>query len=209
MSDRVETACVIGWCRRTLSAVGLPRPRKERATYADLLAVPDILVAEIIDGDLVTSPRPGLRHTNASSRLGDFLGNPFHRGLGGPGGWIILDEPELHLGGDVLVPDLAGWRREHFIATAGDVAAIEIAPDWVCEILSPSTATIDRAKKLPIYAREKVPHAWLIDPILRTLEVLRLIEGRWTLMGTHQGDAKIRAEPFDAIEIDLGAIWAI
>jgi Uma2 family endonuclease len=185
------------------------RPREKRATYEDLLQVPATMIAEIIDGDLVASPRPAVRHANASSRLGGALDSPFHRGRGGPGGWIILDEPELHLGEDVVVPDLAGWRREHFSAAAGDAASIEIAPDWVCEVLSPSTAGVDRTKKLPIYAREKVLHAWLVDPIAKTLEVLRLVDERWTLVGAHEGDAKVRAEPFDAIEIDLAALWTL
>jgi len=122
------------------------------------------MIAEIIDGVLIATPRPAVRHANASSRLGDALGSPFHRGRGGPGSWIILDEPELHLGDDVVVPDLVGWRRERFSEAAGDAAAIEIAPDWVCEVLSASTAGIDRTKKLPLYAREKVVHAWLVDP---------------------------------------------
>src|SRR5690606_2707049 len=85
---------------------------KRRATYDDLRDVPAHLVAEIIAGELVTSPRPAARHARASSRLGGCLDGPFDRGDGGPGGWIILDEPELHLHGDILVPDLAGWRRE-------------------------------------------------------------------------------------------------
>jgi Uma2 family endonuclease len=128
-------------------------PRKKRATYEDLRAVPDHLVAEIIEGELVVSPRPTLRHANAGTRLVGWLDGPFDRGRGGPGGWIILFEPELHFKGEVLVPDVAGWRRER-MAQVPDAAAIELAPDWVCEILSPKTAACDRASKLPIYARE-------------------------------------------------------
>ena len=171
--------------------------------------MPATMIAEIIEGELVASPRPAVRHANASSRLGGTLDGPFHRGRGGPGGWIILDEPELHLGADVVVPDLAGWRRERFSEAAGDAAAIEIAPDWVCEVLSASTAGIDRTKKLPLYAREKVLHTWFVDPVAKTLEVLRLVDQRWTLVGAHEGDAKVRAEPFDAIEIDLAALWTL
>jgi len=181
-------------------------PQNKRATYHDLLALPENLVGEIIDGDLITSPRPAARHARASSRLGSSLDGPFDRGIGGPGGSIILDEPELHLGGDVVVPDLAGWRRER-MPTIPDVAAFDLAPDWICEVLSPSTAALDRARKLPFYAREKVGHAWLIDPISRTLEILRLVDDHWLLVATLAGDLTIRAEPFDAVELDLGALW--
>ena len=181
-------------------------PAKRRATYDDLLAVDARLVAEIIDGDLVTQPRPSSLHARASSRLGAELGGPFDRGRGGPGGWILLDEPELHLHGDVLVPDLAGWRRTR-MPELPDAAAFELAPDWVCEVLSPSTAAIDRANKLPIYAREGVRHAWLVDPTARTLEGFRL-DGAWVLVGTWRDEAKVRLEPFDELELELGGLWA-
>jgi Uma2 family endonuclease len=182
-------------------------PAKRRATYQDLLAVPSHLVAEIIDGELTTSPRPAPRHARASSRLGGVLDGPFDRGTGGPGGWIILDEPELHHRGDVLVPDLAGWRRER-LPKLPDAAHFELAPDWICEILSPSTEANDRAGKMPIYAREGVKHAWLINPLSRTLEVFRLGGTSWTLATTFRGDRTVRVEPFDAIEIDIGSLWA-
>ena len=182
-------------------------PAKRRATYQDLLAVPDHLVAEILDGELVTQPRPASRHALAASVLGVELGAPFHRGKGGPGGWILLDEPELHLHGDVLVPDLAGWRRER-MPEVPDAPAFELAPDWVCEVLLPSTAATDRAGKLPIYAREGVGHVWLVDPIARTLEDCRLEGGRWLLLGTWRDGANVRVEPFDAIELELGGLWA-
>jgi Uma2 family endonuclease len=141
--------------------------------------------------------------------LGGELSGPFHRGTrGGPGGWVLLDEPELHLhGGQVLVPDLAGWRRER-MPQVPDAAAFELAPDWVCEVLSPSTEAMDRATKLPIYAAERVSHAWLIDPMVRTLEAYRLEGSRWTLLGTWTGEAHVRVEPFEALELELGALWA-
>jgi Uma2 family endonuclease len=179
---------------------------KRRATYEDLLRVPDHEVAEILDGELHVSPRPGSRHALAASRLGSELGGPFDRGRGGPGGWWILDEPELHFGEEVLVPDLAGWRRER-LPEFPDTAAFTLAPDWVCEVASPSTERLDRAKKMPAYAREGVPHFWLVNPLARTLEVYRLAEGRWVL-GTYEGDARVRAEPFDAVELELGGLWA-
>ncbi len=182
-------------------------PAKRRATYEDLLAVPDSLVAEIINGALVTMPRPASRHARAASVLGGELYGPFDRGRGGPGGWIILDEPELHLHGDVLVPDLAGWRRER-MPELPDAAAFELPPDWVCEVLSPSTAATDRAEKMPIYARERVPNAWLLDPLARTLEACQLDNGRWVIAGTWRDDARVRAEPFAELELELGGLWA-
>jgi hypothetical protein len=182
--------------------VELGRP----ATYDDLVAVPDHLVAEIVDGELWTSPRPAPRHAAASSQLGHQLGPPFQGGRGGPGGWWILDEPELHLGDQAVVPDLAGWRRER-MPRLPDTAHFALAPDWVCEVLSPSTAQFDRAKKLRVYADHGVALAWLVDPIARTLEVLRLEHGRWTLLDTHAGMVTVRAEPFEAIELELGGLW--
>lgn len=178
-----------------------------RATYEDLLAVPEHLVAEIIDGELVTSPRPASLHARAASSVSGELYGPFDRGRGGPGGWVILYEPELHLLGHVLVPDLAGWRRTR-MPEMPDATAFELAPDWVCEVLSPSTAVIDRARKVPIYAQAGVSHVWLVDPALQTLEALRLESGGYRLLGTTHGDVNVRMEPFDAVEIDLASLWS-
>jgi Uma2 family endonuclease len=182
-------------------------PARKRATYADVLAAPAGVVAELIHGVLHANPRPGSPHAVAASALGEELGPPFKRGRGGPGGWILLDEPEVHLGEHVLVPDLAGWRRERMPVVA-DVPYFTLAPDWVCEVLSASTAKIDRMQKLPIYAEHGVAHAWLVDPVLRTLEVLRLEGGRWSIAASYEDDARVRAEPFDAIELELGVLWA-
>jgi len=176
------------------------------ATYEDLLKVPDHLVAELIDGELYTSPRPASRHARASSVLGMKLGTAFDSGGGGPGGWWIIDEPELHLGANAIVPDLAGWRRER-MPIFPDVAVFDLAPDWLCEVQSSGTARIDRVKKLPIYKEHRVQHVWLLDPVDRTLEVLRLEGDRWVVAGNYAGDDSVRAEPFEAVEIDLGALW--
>ena len=181
-------------------------PAKRRANYEDLLAVPDHKVAEIVDGELVVSPRPAIPHANATSALGAVVGGPFGFGTGGPGGWVILDEPELHLGDDVLVPDLAGWRRER-MPSAPQAAYISLAPDWVCEVVSPGTEKLDRADKLPIYAREGVAFAWLVNPLARTLEIYGLEGSRWTLLRTFSGNNKVRAIPFDSIDIDLTLLW--
>jgi Uma2 family endonuclease len=187
----------------------MPRipPLDRPATYEDLMQVPDIMVAEIVDGELHASPRPAPRHANAASSLGAELMPPYHRGRGGPGGWRILFEPELHFGRNVLVPDLAGWRRER-MPLLPKAAYFSLAPDWVCEVLSPSTASLDRVKKLAIYARDQVGHAWLVDPAARTLEVLRLEAGRWTILATHAGDEVVRAEPFADIDLELASLWA-
>jgi Uma2 family endonuclease len=182
-------------------------PAKKRATYEDLLEVPRHLVAEIIDGVLYTLPRPAKPHAAAATALAEELGPPFKRGRGGPGGWIILFEPELHLRDDIITPDIAGWRRER-MPSLDDKPFFEMAPDWACEVLSKSTALRDRTSKLAIYARERVEHIWFVDPIARTLEVLRRTESGWLLVLTSGGDAKVRAEPFDAIELDLAVLWA-
>jgi Uma2 family endonuclease len=182
-------------------------PALPRATYQDVLDAPAHKVAEVIDGMLHVSPRPAKPHTVASSILGGELMSPFRRGRGGPGGWVLLFEPELHFGADVLVPDLGGWRRERMPVITTEESYFTLAPDWVCEVLSPSTAKLDRADKLPIYARAEVRHAWLVDPLLRTLEVLRLERGRWVLLDTYRDDARVRAEPFEVFELELGLLW--
>lgn len=177
------------------------------ATYKDVLAAPADVVAEVLFGVLHTHPRPAIPHARVSSRLGSELDGPFDRGRGGPGGWILVDEPELHLYEDIIVPDLAGWRRER-LPRLPNAAFFELAPDWVCEVLSPSTTKIDRSDKLTIYAREKVKHVWFIDPIARLLEVLRLHGPRYEIFSTHKDEESVRAEPFDAVPLELGTLWA-
>jgi Uma2 family endonuclease len=186
-----------------------PEQSKRPATYDDLLRVSDHLVAEILDGELVVSPRPAIPHAAASSGIGGDLHGPFHGPPGGPrgpGGWWILDEPELHLGSDVVVPDLAGWRRERLPALR-DEPFFTLAPDWVCEVISPRTAGIDRVRKMNIYAREGVVHLWLVDPTARTLEVYRLQAGQWLVAATFAGSERVRVPPFEAIEIEMGRWW--
>ncbi len=181
-------------------------PARRRATYQDTLDAPEHKVAEIIDGELHLSPRPAGPHADATGALHYAL-YTFKRGPGGPGGWIILFEPELHLGDDVVIPDLAGWRRER-MPVVEDVPYFTLAPDWLCEVLARSTEKVDRAQKLAIYAAAGVRHVWLVDPIARTLEVLRLHEGKWLIVGVHRDDQRVRAEPFAAIELDLATLWA-
>jgi Uma2 family endonuclease len=193
-------------------ALAAKKPR--RATYADLQAVPDHQVAELIRGTLHVMPRPAPRHANVEGGVIDELRGPFQRGRGGPGGWWILPEPELHfpdpdVAGEIeaLSPDVAGWRRERLPALPAE-ASFTLAPDWVCEVLSPSTEARDRKEKMPIYAREGVAHAWLLDPATRTLEVYILGPAQaWTPPMVLRGDGRVRAPPFAAIEVDLANLW--
>jgi Uma2 family endonuclease len=184
----------------------MAEPAKQRATYADLEAVPPHLVAEIIDGELVTHPRPAPPHSAASSALGGKLSNPFQFGEGGPGGWVFLVEPELHFGPEVVVPDIAGWRRER-LSRAPETAYLEIAPDWLCEVISPSTEAYDRGAKRRIYGEVGVAHLWLLNPTARLLEVFARSENQWRLFGTFSGTDEVSAPPFDAISFSLGVLW--
>jgi len=181
---------------------------KRPATYEDLRQVPDHLIAEIIEGELVTSPRPAVRHAAASSSLHSVLFGPFDRRCGGPpGGWVLLFEPELHIVEQVMVPDIAGWRQER-MPILPDTPFIDVAPDWICEVLSPSTMALDRTRKVHHYARAGVRHLWLVDPTPETLEVYRLESGAWLLVTSVAGNVKIAAEPFEAVEVDLARVWA-
>ena len=177
-----------------------------RATYQDVLDAPAHRVAEIIGGTLYTHPRPAMPHALATSVLGHDLGNPFQFGRGGPGGWWIIDEPELHLGEDILVPDLAGWRRDR-MPDYPDTAYVTLAPDWVCEVLSSSTRKVDLHEKRPVYAREDVAHLWLVDPTDRTLEAFELHGGQWLLIASAKDDEPVSIRPFDAITFSLGDLW--
>lgn len=181
-------------------------PARRHATYEDVLRAPEHLVAEVLDGELITSPRPAGPHAEATSVLTMDLGGAFHRGRGGPGGWIILHEPELHLGRDILVPDLGGWTRSRLPAVPA-TAFLELAPDWACEVISPGSERIDRERKLPIYARERVSHVWLVDPLERMVEVFRLDGDGYRLVVTRGGDDRVRLEPFGAYELELAALW--
>ena len=181
---------------------------RKLADYSDVLSAPADHIAQVIDGDLVLQPRPRSRHARASSRLGGGLDGPFDQGNGGPGGWIILDEPELHLGPEpqILVPDLAGWRRER-MPKVPDVAFFTLAPDWVCEVLSPSTAVLDRGRKSELYAREGVKHLWLFDVQDRFIEAFELENGRWMKLGVFVGDEE-RIAPFDAVPLSIPKLLA-
>ena len=177
-----------------------------RATYQDVLDAPPHQVAEIVDGALYTNPRPAAPHALAASALEIDLGSAFQFGRGGPGGWWIIVEPELHLRDDILVPDLAGWRRAR-MPSYPETAYFTIAPDWVCEILSPSTRKLDLEAKRPVYAREGVRHLWLVDPAERTLEAFELTAAKWTRIATAADDESVRVAPFEAVSFNLADLW--
>jgi Uma2 family endonuclease len=184
------------------------KPARRAATYEDLLAVPEPLVAEILFGELVTHPRPTSRHGRAAIRLATILDTPFGRSIGGPGGWVFLPEQELHLGEHVVVPDLAGWRYERF-SDFPDTAWSETAPDWACEVLSPSTESYDRGDKRLIYAEAGVHHLWHINPSLRMLEVYELRDGKWLLLDVFRDDARVSAAPFAEVSFSLDELWSL
>jgi Uma2 family endonuclease len=181
-------------------------PAKKEAVYDDLHEIPENLIGEIIAGELIVAPRLSPRHSHAVSVLDTHIGPPYRFGEGGPGDWITLFEPEIALGEHLLVPDLAGWKRER-LKQPPDTNFIATTPDWICEVLSPATFRTDRIKKMPLYAQFAVPFLWLLDPLARTLEVFRLESGRWSLVSTHADDDRVRAEPFQDLEIPLARFW--
>lgn len=175
--------------------------------YDDFMNLPEHHIGEIINNTLYSQPRPAPKHTRTFSVLGGQLGGSFDWGGGDSSDWWIMDEPELHIEGHILVPDIAGWKRER-MPELPETAWFEIVPDWLCEILSPSTAQKDRMVKMPVYAELGVKHLWLIDPILQTLEVYQLENQRWSLMASLRDEDMVSAVPFDAIEFSLGGLWA-
>lgn len=182
-------------------------PAKKRATYEDLYGIPENITGEILDGELIVHPRPSRRHIHAASALDKTIGPPYQFGRGGgPGGWIIHVEPEIQLGEHTVVPDLAGWREERFIWEE-DQNPISVTADWICEILSPSTCQLDKMKKMPIYADHGVGYLWLLDPITKILDTYRLKSNGWIPLARFRGDDKVRSEPFEKIEFDLGDLW--
>jgi len=183
---------------------------RQHATYEDILALPPNMVGEILAGELHAHPRPAGSHGGAASVLGAYLNLAFEVGQLGPGGWWIIDEPELSLGVDPgfdpVVPDIAGWRLQS-MPERYTAPQVHVSPDWVCEVLSPGTARADRMLKMPFYARAGVGHLWLVDPLLETIESYRLEGERWLHLTTVGGDDTVRLEPFEAFEADLMPVW--
>lgn len=184
----------------------MTEPARHRATYQDVLDAPDDKIAEVVNGVLHLSSRPRWKHQSVAGALTAVLMTRFDLGSGGPGEWVFVPEPELHLGDDILVPDLVGYRSERLPAIE-DVAFQTLAPDWLCEVLSRSTQSFDRVDKMASYATAGVKHTWLVHPIRRTLEVFRLQRGRWRTVATHQDNERVRAEPFEELELDLSLLW--
>ena len=180
------------------------------ATAADLLAIPEHeRFYEVVDGELVRKAMPSGLHGRAQSRVVTRIGGPYDRRPGGrwPGGWWIVTEVEVVLADhQVYRPDVIGWRRER-LPELPSHAPIDVRPDWVCEVLSDSTEASDRGKKRRVYRREGVRHYWIVDPRIQTLEVYRLDDGRWRELDTYEGDAVVRAEPFESMELDLARLW--
>ena len=185
------------------------RPQPQPTLYEQLEALPEGLTGEILNNQIYTQPQPTGLHVFAASELGYELIGPFERGRGGPGGWWIIDEPELHVirNTEVLVPDLAGWRRTRLPQIPTD-QRFTVVPDWVCEILSPSTESKDRKLKMPIYAKFGVAYAWLIDPRAHTLEAYALEGDAWREIGRFAGAAAVSVAPFAAVAINLEDLWA-
>lgn len=180
---------------------------RKKASYDDLFSIPENMLGEIVDGELVVTPRPSARHMNVEFALSGELAPAYRFGRGGgPGGWIILPETEIMLGEHLLVPDLAGWRKGRFPGAPKE-NWISVSPDWVCEILSPNTIRVDKVKKMPIYARHGVAYLWLIDPTARTLDVFKLESSKWFMQAAFTENDKARAEPFLEVEIELDNLW--
>lgn len=182
------------------------KSKPRTASYADIEALPRNMIGEIVRGSLYAHPRPAPKHGVAVTQLGYELTGPFRLGRNGPGGWIFIVEPELHLGPHVVVPDIAGWRRER-LTPFPETAFVETPPDWLCEILSPSTAALDRTDKLAIYAEFGVSHCWYVDPIAKTLEVFALTGSKWLLTATFKEADEVTAPPFEAHTFPLDGLW--
>ncbi len=181
-------------------------PALRDTAIADFLAIPeDQRHHEIIDGELVRKAMPSGPHGRAQFRIATEIGGPYDRraGRGGPGGWIFATEVEIQLEPPNLFrPDVAGWRRERLRQLPKEGPSGE-RPDWVCEILSPSNKQNDLFKKLRTYRRCQVAHYWIIDPDIEALAVYCWTADGYLLVLTAQGAERIRAEPFDAVELSV------
>jgi hypothetical protein len=180
--------------------------KKSPATYADIEALPPHVTGEILFGVLHAQPRPASPHTAAASSLGMVLGPPFQFGNGGPGGWVLIAEPELHLGPHVVVPDFAGWRKDRLVGKT-DGPWIDVPPDWACEVLSVSTRAWDKRDKMRIYATYNVPFLWHLDPVTRFLEVFRRQDQNWLLIETYAAGDVVTAPPFETLSFTLNDLW--
>lgn len=180
---------------------------RKQASYLDLHDIPENVVGEIVNGELTAMLRPARRCLHAASSLGAEIIPAYQFGKGGgPGGWTVYHEPEVQLGENSVVPDLAAWKNAALVSLPPE-ARVDVAPDWVCEVLSPTTLRADKVRKMPIYARFGIPFLWLVNPLVKNLDVFALEAGRWTLTGSYSEDDVVRAEPFQKIEIELRRLW--
>ena len=176
--------------------------------YARYRALPEGVKAEIVSGEIRTLPRPRPKHVRAASVLGIRLGRSFGWDTDdGPGGWVILDEPELRLGDEIRAPDLAGWRLERYSEPEDN--PITLVPDWICEVLSPTTARSDRSEKMPLYAEHDVGHLWIVDPEMKTLEVYRREGTLWVVVASYGENDTVSPPPFDTAPLDLASLWRV
>lgn len=183
-------------------------PAKRTATYADIEALPEGVTGELIHGALHTQPKPSPRHMSVATALSGELASPFQKGRGGPGGWVFLMETEIKFGENILVPDIAGWRRER-LTSLPHTNWMTVRPDWICEATSPATALRDRHYKRDIYGLAGVPHYWIIDPRARLLEVFQLENKKWTLFGTYSAGSDVAAPPFEAYSFPMDVLWPL
>lgn len=190
--------------------MGVTERARGKATIEDFYAIPeDQRFHELIGGEIVEKASPSGEHGDSQSGVIGAIKPPFQRrpGGGGPGGWWISTEVEVLLEtGDVVRPDVLGWRRERCPERPAGFP-IKLRPDWVCEVISPQRAKDDTVKKLHLYHRIKLPHYWLVDNRDETLTVMRWSEaGYITVLSAERGET-VRAEPFDAIELVVGTLF--
>jgi hypothetical protein len=184
----------------------MAQPAKRAATYADLVAASDLLIAEIIFGRLVTHRRGDIHHNGTLDLLMHALAPVIWNKSRHPQSWICLRRVEVHVGPHVVVPDVAGWRRRR-LTPFPEADWIDIAPDWACEVLSPETAVRDRGEKRVVYAKAGVRHLWLVDPALKTLEAFECRSGKWVLLDVFRDDACVAVAPFVDVAFSLSPLW--
>jgi Uma2 family endonuclease len=177
------------------------------ANAADLAALDERVRAEVIRGVVVEKAAPSFEHGDAQSSLAAALKDPFQRQRGGPGGWWIATDVEIELEvHEVYRPDLVGWRRER-MSERPRGRPIRVRPDWVCEVLSPSNAEYDLGAKLFTYHRSAIPQYWIADPEHATLTVYRATEHGYVVVSSAGRGDRVRAEPFEAIEIAIEELF--
>lgn len=182
------------------------------ATFADMATLEaEGRCIELVGGGIVDKASPSAAHADAQGALAALLRPRFHRQDGDepPGGWWILPEVDIAFGlHDVLRPDVAGWRRAR-VPVRPSSYPVDVSPDWVCEVLSPSTAHRDLGVKREIYHRHEVAHYWVVDVEKQILLVYRREPAGYTLVLSAGPGERVRAEPFDACSLDMDELFGI